>query len=395
MMAAVDTIAEQIKATILGQCIGDAIGLLTEFMVKEEAQKYYGKKPKTLSYDQKVPDMHRTRWKAGDWTDDTDQMILILQGILYNKGEVSACDFASRIHRWREHGFPEHGDFGGLGVGATTAKVLMQPNFLENPHDAAYFIWDRDQRNAAPNGGVMRTSILGLHQWKDLEAVSKNSIEICKVTHHDPRCQASVIAVSTCIAQMLQHTARGVTHKGKPQAVNVESLIKNSFSMACVVLETEEQKKELWKYMACKKIKELKLAEYPIIGYTYKCMGAGFWALKQDNFQKAMIKVVMEAGDADTNGAVAGAMLACKLGMSSLPQRWLTELKYTDWLMDFYHKFLRLQTEMELPLSERTSNDDLSMEHLREVTKKIREEQEKKMKEELDKKMTEVSARKT
>ena len=46
--------------------------------------------------------------------------------------------------------------------------------------------------------------------------------------------------------------------------------------------------------MACKKIKELKLAEYPTIGFTYKCMGAGFWALKQDNFQKAMIKVVME-----------------------------------------------------------------------------------------------------
>ena len=55
------------------------------------------------------------------------------------------------------------------------------------------------------------------------------------------RCQASVIAVSTCIAQMLQHTAKGVTHKGKSQTVNVESLIKNSFAMACAVLETDEQ----------------------------------------------------------------------------------------------------------------------------------------------------------
>ena len=32
-------IEDQIKATLLGQCIGDAIGLLTEFMIKEEAKK--------------------------------------------------------------------------------------------------------------------------------------------------------------------------------------------------------------------------------------------------------------------------------------------------------------------------------------------------------------------
>ena len=45
---------------------------------------------------------------------------------------------------------------------------------------------------------------------------------------------------------------------------------------------------------------------------------------------------------------------------------------------------------MELPFAERSSNDDLSMENLREFTKKIREEQEKKMREDLDKKMAEI-----
>ena len=34
-----DLIADQIEATVLGQCIGDTIGLLTEFMIKEEAKK--------------------------------------------------------------------------------------------------------------------------------------------------------------------------------------------------------------------------------------------------------------------------------------------------------------------------------------------------------------------
>ena len=49
--------------------------------------QYYGKLEK-LEFEQKVPDMHRQRWKTGDWTDDTDQLILIMQSLLANAGEV-------------------------------------------------------------------------------------------------------------------------------------------------------------------------------------------------------------------------------------------------------------------------------------------------------------------
>ena len=36
----------------------------------------------------KVSDMHRMRWAVGDWTDDTDQMIIIMLSLLENNGEV-------------------------------------------------------------------------------------------------------------------------------------------------------------------------------------------------------------------------------------------------------------------------------------------------------------------
>ena len=35
------------------------------------------------------PDAHRRRWKQADWTDETDQMILVLQSIIHNKALVS------------------------------------------------------------------------------------------------------------------------------------------------------------------------------------------------------------------------------------------------------------------------------------------------------------------
>ena len=40
----------------------------------------------------------------------------------------------------------------------------------------------------------------------------------------------------------------------------------------------------------------------------------------------------MQGGDADTNGAVAGALLGCKLGSSALPPTWLKGLKHKGWL---------------------------------------------------------------
>ena len=51
---------------------------------------------------------------------------------------------------------------------------------------------------------------------------------------------------------------------------------------------------ELKKHMFASSIKDLQLDESRKIGYTYKTMGAGFWALRQKDFRKALTTVVME-----------------------------------------------------------------------------------------------------
>ena len=51
------------------------------------ALQYYGDH-KELEYEHKVKDMHRSRWKDGDWTDDSDQMILIVDAIVESRGKV-------------------------------------------------------------------------------------------------------------------------------------------------------------------------------------------------------------------------------------------------------------------------------------------------------------------
>ena len=85
--------------------------------------------------------------------------------------------------------------------------------------------------------------------------------------------------------------------------------------------------------MFATQLSELQLDDKKGIGYTLKCMGAGFWALRQTDFRYALEAIVFEAGDADTNGAVAGALLGCKLGFSGLPKSWL-KMCHAKWLED-------------------------------------------------------------
>ena len=46
-------------------------------------------------------------------------------------------------------------------------------------------------------------------------------------------------------------------------------------------------------YMNKERIRDLKLDDKTSIGYTFKCMGAGFWALKKDDFRAALQKIVL------------------------------------------------------------------------------------------------------
>ena len=50
---------------------------------------------KDLEYNQKVYDGHRCNWEFGDWTDDSDQMILILRTLVHNDGKVSSMTSTS------------------------------------------------------------------------------------------------------------------------------------------------------------------------------------------------------------------------------------------------------------------------------------------------------------
>lgn len=67
-------------------------------------------------------------------------------------------------------------------------------------------------------------------------------------------------------------------------------------SKAAVELENHDEL--VWHLKA--NLRELKLDAGEAIGYTFKALGAGFWALRQEDFEYAITAISLEAGDADT-----------------------------------------------------------------------------------------------
>jgi ADP-ribosylglycohydrolase len=91
--------------------------------------------------------------------------------------------------------------------------------------------------------------------------------------------------------------------------------------------------KELEKYAFAKSLGELELDHLTTIGYTYKAMGAALFCLEHyDNFEEAITDVTFEAGDADSNCAVAGALMGAKVGFKGLNPRWVEELANKEFL---------------------------------------------------------------
>lgn len=109
---------DKVRGVIFGQAIGDALGLGTEFLSKEQVEIYYPNRLEDL--EQIKRDAHRRRWKMGDWTDDTDQMLCILDSLL-TQGKVDILDVARRIYQWASGG--------GMGIGQTVADVVFSRDF--------------------------------------------------------------------------------------------------------------------------------------------------------------------------------------------------------------------------------------------------------------------------
>ncbi|MDX2301608.1 MAG: ADP-ribosylglycohydrolase family protein [Microscillaceae bacterium] len=330
---------DQIKGLIFGQAIGDALGLGTELMTKKQVDYHY---PQGLiDYHQIIQDKHRSRWKRGEWTDDTDQMLCIVESLLATK-TVNSYNIATRIYDWAFQG--------GRGLGQTAYEVLTHPAFLSNPSAVAKEVWLKSNKNGAANGGIMRTAILGIWQYKDANMIKYNAEKVCKITHYDPRCVGSCVVVSLAVSELLKGNKNidrllsYLSEEADAYDARIREYIspqKYSNFFVNALGHLVHQESEIPKLSS--DITDLKLSEPDSLGYTLKAMGSGLWALAYaESYEDGISQIIHEGGDADTNASVAGALLGTKFGFSSIPKPWVSGLLRREYLEEKVQKLIQV-----------------------------------------------------
>ena len=256
-----DTFQNKMLGCLYGQAIGDALGLGSEFMSKNDVAKNY---PKGLTnYDQIVQDAHRCRWAKGAWTDDTDMMLCILEG--YKDGKFSLNSIASNFKDWFDNE--------PMGIGSHTYKVLCMGDYVEQPEMCSKLWWDLSRQQSAANGALMRTSVVGLVK----NNVEKQTEDICKLTHYDPRCVGSCVIATSLIHNLVW---------------NDKQLSFDDIND--IALKYDERILE-WVDIAYKSvdISLLNLDETYSIGYTLRALSAALWCYwHSHSFESGLISVV-------------------------------------------------------------------------------------------------------
>ncbi len=296
-----ETRIDKLKGTIYGQAIGDALGLGTEGMTDEDmAWKY----PNGIAhYSDIFQDRHRKRWKIGDWTDDTDMMLCIANAVVKDKC-VNLTSIARNFKDWAS-GEP-------MGIGETTYKVLAPADYAEKPFEASKMIWEMGHRKGAANGGLMRTSVVGTFP----KAVEECAASICRLTHYDPRCVGSCVIVSQLIHNLIYENAGLSYHE-----------------MIEIAMKYDERIVDFIDLSLSYDINDLELQDECSVGYTLRCLTAALWAYwHAKSFEEGLLAVVRAGGDADTNAAVACAILGAKYGYDAIPDEYKGGLIYRNLL---------------------------------------------------------------
>jgi len=278
-------VRDRFRGCLVGLAVGDALGAAAEFLSEEQVRAQFGQ----------LRDYRDSYWRAGQYTDDTAMARCIAESLVQHR-DVVLSDIADRFVHWMLTD--------GAGIGSQTAAVLTQIHAGQDALAASDQVWEQTGRRAAGNGGVMRCAPIALFRWRSQKALIRDSCDTCRLTHADPRCQWSCVATNVAIAALL--AGRDAAHQEAGSAVLGRcGELERALATAARV-RVSEMRIDGWDQ-----------------GYTLVTTKVAFAALCDGKpFEEALVGVVGKGGDADTNGAVAGALLGARDGYEAIPARW-------------------------------------------------------------------------
>lgn len=262
------------RAAFLGLALGDALGATTEFMTPAEIRSQYK--------------VHRhiigggwLHLKAGKVTDDTEMSLCVGRAIAERQGwQLNAI--ADNFVAWMK-GKP-------IDIGSTCRKgirdYLLSGN-LEQPHSD----------NDAGNGALMRLLPTALYTCGDATLLHRCAVEQAHLTHHHPLSDAACLTFGKMIHAALCGADRFALH---------------ALARELIAAHPKFHFNDYRGHAG---------------GYVVETMQTVLhFFFTTNNFEDCLIGIVNQGGDADTTGAIGGALAGAFYGMEALPRAWRKKL---------------------------------------------------------------------
>ncbi len=292
-----------VAGLLLGSAIGDALGVPREGLSRRRAARLFG--------DSRL--RHSFVFGRGMVSDDTEHACIVGQALL--QAPKQADDFARALGwglRWWLLGLP-------AGAGRATLRAIVRLWIGFSPSRSGVY--------SAGNGPAMRAGLLGVCLGHEPDRLRQYLQVSTRLTHIDPRAERGALLV-----------ALGASHGAEcgPDGVNAG----NYFAGARMALrDVDAELAALLDQVET----HLRAGSSPaafadalglnrgVSGYIYHTVPVALfcWLRSPQDFRGAVEAAITLGGDADTTGAIVGALCGATVGAGGLPLDWLDGL--WDW----------------------------------------------------------------
>jgi ADP-ribosylglycohydrolase len=300
-------LTDRFIGSIVGFAIGDALGMPTQFLTRDQIRRYYGKT--VTGFLRAHPGHASDSLPQGSYTDDT-QMMLAAAECLIECGAMEPARQAEALLSWY--------------VNAAPHRTPMRANMRACKHLSAGRPWTKSGVFSGGCGAAVRMPPIGLFFHRCPEALMRAALDACMMTHTDPRAKAASVAVAYLVARLVQTNERSSPGEQVLETADrVASLDQDMAAMLRWVtqmlhLNPEEALFEIG--TSSDAIEAIPAATYCFLKYPRQ-------------YQNAVLAAV-NAGDAsDSIAALTGSMVGAYSGIDAIPKHWQLEVENPDVLV--------------------------------------------------------------
>lgn len=328
---------DRVRGSMLGLAIGDALGAPLEGLSPQQIRAHYQTVTDYVD-GAKAWKKKPFRWRLpGLYTDDTQQAMALAE-VLVSAGSVDA-DHLARIYL--DLATPDLGYAGAhRGVGRSFRQVLADLKRGVAPSESG--------QPSVGVGAAMRIAPVGLYHADDPEALFSGVMAASLMTHRDVRSLSGAMAVALAVARLANgadrdpsfalwlaaDVARAEDRIAAEHAGSVTSIGAHRRSLSTAIAHVESLA-ELPRDRALTALAEHANGHGPdspvrraTQGFPPACIPTCLYLLlSTETAEEALVDAVNLGGDADSVGAILGAMVGAHHGLDALPVRWLVGLQ--------------------------------------------------------------------